>query len=88
MSGQCEWCGKPSTTYLCQACFGGEDEPDSERSKVPMKSMWMGQDIDTLPRETLIEIIHYLNQQLESARDATRSIIEINALARQTRLRT
>ena len=53
-----------------------------------MKSMWMGQDIDTLPRETLIEIIHYLNQQLESARDATRSIIEINALARQTRLRT
>jgi hypothetical protein len=54
---------------------------------VPMKSYWMGQDVDTLPRETLMEIIHHLNQQLESARNATRSIVEINRLARESRSR-
>jgi hypothetical protein len=54
---------------------------------VPMKSYWMGQDVDTLPREALMEIIHHLNRQLESARDATRSVIEINQLAREARQR-
>lgn len=52
---------------------------------IPMKSYWMGEDVDTLPREKLMEIIHHLNQQLESARSATRSIIEINELARRRR---
>jgi hypothetical protein len=55
--------------------------------EVPMKSYWMGQDVDTLPRETLMEIIHHLNRQLESARNATRSVIEINQLAREARQR-
>ena len=54
---------------------------------VPMKSFWMGEDVDTLPREKLMEIIHHLSQQLESARNATRSIIEINELARKARQR-
>lgn len=54
---------------------------------IPMKSYWMGEDIDTLPREKLIEIIHSLGRQLDGARDATRSIIEINELARKARAR-
>lgn len=55
---------------------------------VPMKSYWMGQDVDTLPRETLMEIIHHLSRDLESARRATSSIIEINELARKARQRS
>jgi hypothetical protein len=53
----------------------------------PMKSYWMGEDIDTLPRETLLEIIHHLGREVESARASTRSIIEINELARKARHR-
>lgn len=92
MSGQCEWCGRKSETYLCGRCLEGDGESAEEkeepvRDKVPMKSYWMGQDVDTLPRETLMEIIHHLNRDLESARAATKSIIEINALARQARTR-
>lgn len=49
---------------------------------IPMKASYMGEDIDTLPREKLIEIIHYLGQQLESQRRATQSIIKINEMAR------
>jgi hypothetical protein len=56
-------------------------------SEIPMKGLWMGEDIDTLPREKLIEIIFHLNRQLDGARDATRSIIEINELARKARQR-
>jgi hypothetical protein len=41
--------------------------------EIPMKAYWMGQDIDDLPRETLIEIIHYMQKQLDSAREATDS---------------
>lgn len=52
---------------------------------IPMKCYWMGEDVDTLPRERLMEIIHHLNQQLESARRCTSSIIEINELARRAR---
>jgi hypothetical protein len=54
---------------------------------VPMKSYWMGRDIDDLPRETLLEIIGHLGRELESARNAARSIIEINELARKARSR-
>jgi hypothetical protein len=52
-----------------------------------MKAFWMGEDIDTFPREKLIEIIHSLGRDLDSARAATRSIIEINELARRARCR-
>lgn len=92
MSGLCEWCGRESSTYVCGRCLEGDGEPAEEkeepaRDEVPMKSYWMGQDVDTLPRETLMEIIHHLNRQLEGARAATRSIVEINALARKARAR-
>lgn len=53
----------------------------------PMKSTWMGEDIDTLPRETLIEIINSLARDLDSTRSAMKSIIEINELARKARQR-
>lgn len=47
------------------------------------KATWMGRDIDALSREELLEVVSYLNRQLESARQATRSIIEMNNLARR-----
>ena len=59
----------------------------TERLPTPMKSYWDGQDINELPREKLMEIISYLNRQLESTRDAMHSIIEINELARRARSR-
>jgi hypothetical protein len=55
--------------------------------EIPMKAYWMGQDIDDLPRETLIEIIHYMQKQLDSAREATDSIIRVNEAARMARAR-
>lgn len=54
-------------------------------SQIPMKAYWYGQDIEELPREKLLEIIGYLNQQLESTRSAMQSIIEIENLARRRR---
>lgn len=54
---------------------------------VPMKSTWMGEDIDKLPREKLVEIIHHLDRQLQSAYAATKSVIEINDLARKAQRR-
>jgi hypothetical protein len=53
--------------------------------KPPVKSLWMGQDIEQLPRETLIEIIHHLSRQLDGARTAARSVIEIHQMARAAR---
>lgn len=53
-----------------------------------MKGLWMGEDIDTLPREKLIEIIFHLNSQLDAARAATRSVIEISELARRAARRS
>lgn len=46
------------------------------------KMYWMGEDVDQLPRERLLEIIRQLGQQLDSHRAATRSIIAFNNLAR------
>jgi hypothetical protein len=60
---------------------------ESEMQEVPMKSTWMGEDIDTLPREKLIEIIHHLGRDLDAARAATRSVIEMGELVRKARQR-
>lgn len=58
-------------------------------TEIPMKFYWMGDDgpvdVDTLPREKLLEIIHHLNRDLESARNSTRSIIKIHDMARRAR---
>jgi hypothetical protein len=54
-------------------------------SEIPMKAFWMGEDIDNLPREKLIEIIHYMNKQLDSARECTKSILRVNEAARRDR---
>lgn len=50
-----------------------------------MKAAWMGDDIECLPREKLIEIIHELGNQLERSREVTQSIIHMNELARIAR---
>lgn len=60
---------------------------DHQMPEIPMKSTWMGEDIDTLPREKLVEIIHHLDRQLQGAYAATKSVIEINDLARKARQR-
>lgn len=54
-------------------------------SAVPMKRYYRGQDVDTLPRETLLEIIDMLQEQLKTAGDSIRSIVEINELGRKAR---
>lgn len=52
-----------------------------------MKASWMGRDLDTLSREELIDVTRRLGQMLESARDTTRSIIEVHAMARRAAAR-
>lgn len=49
---------------------------------VPMKMMWDGEDIETLHRDVLIEIIRQLHKQLEATREITRATIRINSAAR------
>lgn len=56
-------------------------------TEMPMKMSWMGEDIDTLPRERLIEVIRQLGRELESARSTTRTIIDMNEAFRQARTR-
>lgn len=48
-----------------------------------MKTYWMGKDIDTLPRDKLVEIIRQLYGLMEANRIATQSMIEINKLTRE-----
>jgi len=54
---------------------------------VPMKTYWMGEDIEMLPREKLIEIIQDLGQQIDQQRKMTHSVIEISNMARRARER-
>lgn len=49
------------------------------------KMYWMGRDIDTLTREELIDVVRCMKRETEDARACTRSIIEINDLARKAR---
>lgn len=44
---------------------------------VPMKMYWMGEDVETLPREKLIECIISLQQQVESSQSILRATIGI-----------
>ena len=43
----------------------------------PMKRYWMGEDIETLPREKLIEVIAHLGKQLEMSQSMLRATIDI-----------
>jgi hypothetical protein len=52
-------------------------------TKIPMKRYWMGEDLDNLSREKLLEIIDHLNDRLEHSYSVTRSVIDINNLARK-----
>lgn len=46
-------------------------------TEIPMKMYWMGEDIDTLPRERLLEVIRTMARELESARALTRHTIAL-----------
>lgn len=56
-----------------------------EKSEVPMKRYWMGEDIETLPREKLIEIIDYLVEDAKQARFSLTSVLNVYAAARRAR---
>jgi hypothetical protein len=46
----------------------------------PMKSYWMGEPIDDMPREKLLEIIDHLGRELEAARDGMRRHLEMERM--------
>lgn len=60
-------------------------EGEADMRELPMKMFWMGEDIETLPRDKLVEIIHDMQRQLEAARSVTSSIMRLNELARLAR---
>lgn len=41
--------------------------------KIPKAHMWLGQDVRDLPRETLLEVIDHLSDQLEMLREQRRN---------------
>ena len=51
------------------------------------KAYWMDKPIEELTREELIEVILSLGRDLDDARNATKSIVKINELARKARER-
>ena len=56
-------------------------------SDLPMVHFWCGENIETLPREKLLEIIHDLSRQLDSTRASFLAANEINRLAWAARKR-
>lgn len=52
-------------------------------TEIPMKMYWMGEDVETLPREKLIEAIRVLHHQVESGRAILRATIDIHRAARE-----
>jgi hypothetical protein len=54
---------------------------------IATKKFYMGDDIEALPRDKLLEVIDCLFDELESTRKTTRSIIELNKLWREVRAR-
>jgi hypothetical protein len=54
---------------------------------IEMKKYFDGKDIETLPREKLLEVIDCLFNELESTRQTTKSILELNKLYREVRSR-
>jgi len=55
--------------------------------EIPMKMYWMGEDVEDLPREKLVEIIHHLHEQVESTRSILRATIDINRAGLEARQR-
>ena len=56
-------------------------------TKYPKIAMWMGEPIDDLPREKLLEIIHHLGGELEDARNSHAHTLSIWSAAAQARAR-
>ena len=51
------------------------------------KKFYMGDDIETLPRDKLMDVIDCLFNELESTRRTVRSMIELNKLTREVKRR-
>lgn len=52
--------------------------------RLPQKMYWRGQDVETLPRETLIEMIKHLGDELERTREqAKRDVRFVTDIARR-----
>ena len=43
-----------------------------------MKMYWMGEDIEGLPRERLLEIISHMGRELEASRQRTMQVLEMS----------
>lgn len=55
---------------------------------VPMKMYWMGDDIETLSREQLLEVIHCLERDLKSTRHILEMTLELHKNVRAARARS
>lgn len=54
---------------------------------IPTKMYFMGEDVDALPRERLIEIIRHLHREVEGARAVTRTVIDMGRSFEHARAR-
>lgn len=46
-------------------------------SEVPMKMYWRGEDIETLERDALLEIIRQLHREVEEGRERSMRILQM-----------
>jgi hypothetical protein len=56
-------------------------------TETPMKMYWMGEDVETLHRDVLMEIIRHLHKEVESTRSILRATIDIDRAAREAQRR-
>ena len=54
---------------------------------IPMKMTWKGQDVETLHRDVLIEIIHQLHRELDATRRGLLATIAIDQTVRKLTVR-
>ena len=48
---------------------------------IPMKHYWMGQDIEELPREKLVEVIGHLSERIEQLQQTFSATVKIHELS-------
>lgn len=47
-------------------------------TEIPMKSYWMDEPIEDMPREKLLEIIHHLARELDASREHTKQVLDMS----------
>lgn len=70
-------------TIVCSRCGGDHMRSECPTTEIPMKLYWMGEDLETLDRDMLIEVIKQLHKEVESTRSMLRATIDINRAARE-----